>query len=311
MEQRIEADETSNDWIAYSDMNKLTYTALLTSFSLSTSLVTHPLNVVTTRLQAGIGVKRDNSSSNNLMLNTASKIGWRGMFRGWLPNAISGIPSQMIYFNATESSREYLQKEINALSLSPSTVDAIQSILTSCIANSTSLIPYVPGEVVSSRLQVQGRNGIGMTAMAVLIWQENGIRGLYRGFTASLLSSMSFSACWWWSYSVCRREFSKIDYLEKNLIMMDAATGLVAGLFATISTHPVDTVKTRIMTTKSKDGSSQFLQTARELLRKEGPKALWRGLRTSCTQSALTATGFAVIYEFIKRSSFEAEKKSE
>ena len=39
-------------------------------------------------------------------------------------------------------------------------------------------------------MMIQGRNGNGMTQTIKCIWKEDGFRGFYRGFNASLMSEM-------------------------------------------------------------------------------------------------------------------------
>ena len=112
---------------------------------------------------------------------------------------------------------------------------------------------------------------------------------------------------WWWVYSVMRRECSKLEALSYNIIALDVAAGVSAGLLTTVCMHPIDTIKTRIMTS-----SSAFTPTAPSLsiqnvvldvLRKEGTKGLWRGLTASMYQSTISSAGFAIMYELIKRYS--------
>lgn len=301
----------NNNWIEFSEMNVTTFTLLLTGFSLTTSLLTHPLNVITTRQQAGPFITGDHKLSLNsnksifkLFQSSLSSIGWKGLFRGYLPMSLAGIPSQIVYFNTTEASREYLQSKLPLYFpiYSPAAIDAIQSFFSSILANATSLILYVPGELVSSRLQVQPRQGIGMINMTKEIFKKDGLKGLYRGFNASLISGGLFSAVFWGCYSTCRREFSNIDYLLNNPIILDGASGAIAGIISTVSTHPLDTIKTRIMTSNCKD-NRYMIATGLRIIKNEGKNILWNGLKTSTYQSALTSTGFAIIYEYIKRSS--------
>jgi hypothetical protein len=275
--------QVNNNWIEFSEMNVTIFTLLLTAFSLTTSLLTHPLNVITTRQQAGSIITGDNKLNSNksmfkLFQSTLSSIGWKGLFRGYLPMSLAGIPSQIVYFNTTESSREYLQSKL-PLYLpiqSPAAIDAIQSCFSSILANATSLILYVPGEVVSSRLQVQPRKGIGMINMTKQIFKKDGLKGLYRGFNASLISGGLFSAVFWGCYSTCRREFSNIDYLVSNPIILDGAGGAVAGIVATVATHPLDTIKTRIMTSHCRD-NRYMIATGLRIIKNEGRSSLWYG----------------------------------
>ena len=120
---------------------------------------------------------------------------------------------------------------------------------------------------------------------------------------------------WWWVYSVMRRECSKIDVLSHNIMALDVASGVSAGLLTTVCMHPIDTIKTRIMTSSSAftpTGTNpsnpttshvSIRKTVLDVLKKEGTKGLWRGLTASMYQSTISSAGFAIMYELIKRYS--------
>lgn len=305
-------------WVNYSELDKTKYTSLLTVFSIVTSLFTHPLNVLTTRQQAGSKVTGDTSPSTHTvqaaLKHSVHNLGVSGLFRGWIPVALMGLPSQVLYLSITESSRELLQSKLfnRFPDASPAIVDAAQVATSSVLANAVSLIPYMPADVLSCRLIVQSRQGMGAVALSKKIWTENGLRGFYRGFNTSLIVGVMFSAQWWWSYSVLRREGVKIDYFSGKPILLDATSGLLAGVFSTCTLHPLDTIKTRIMTSTSSDPhASSIIRVARDIVKTEGPRALWRGLRASMYQTLLSSTGFAIAYELIKRSSMAVDSAEE
>lgn len=199
-------------WISYSEMDSTKYNGMLTCMALTSSLLLQPFNVVTTRQQAGplvTGDKNTPSSVVGALLQYRRELGWRGLFRGWLPIATMGVPSQLVYLSITESSREILQKNIKRVlpNASSMTVDTLQSSGTALAANMISLVPYVPADVISSRMVIQPAKGIGMTSMVKLIYKEGadaafggrggvfgGLQGFYRGFNISLCYGVLLSA---------------------------------------------------------------------------------------------------------------------
>ena len=56
------------------------------------------------------------------------------------------------------------------------------------------------------------------------------------------------STQWWTAYSGLRREAVKYEYLRKRPALLDAITGVSSGLITTLVIHPLDTLRTRIMT---------------------------------------------------------------
>lgn len=309
MEPELRAvEEVDSSWVNYSEMNKSVYSCLLTMLGVGSSLLTQPFNVVTTRQQAGRNVTGDPhyASVYSAMRGYVGTLGWRGMFRGWAPVGLMGIPSQLMYLTITEASRESFQKSLKIIfpTMPSAFIDGVQASATSVLANAVSYVPYVPAEVISSRMMIQGRNGSGMTQTMTMIWKEDGFRGFYRGFNASLMYGILLSAQWWWSYSVCRREFSRFEIMKSNSFLLDASTGLVAGVTATCVAHPLDTLKTRIMTgTKAR---MPLVETLKNILKKEGFIVLFRGLPANVYQAGLTSMGFSLSYEAVKKFSVGA-----
>jgi Mitochondrial carrier protein len=301
-------DDRDDSWVEYSDMDKSTYSSMLTALGVGSSLLTQPFSVVTTRQQAGQHVTGDPhySSVYGSMRGYVQTLGWRGLFRGWAPIALMGVPSQLTYLTITEATRESFQKTLKNFlpSLPSAVIDGLQSAGTSVVANAVSYVPYVPAEVISSRMMVQGRRGNGMTQTMRVIWKEDGFRGFYRGFNASLMYGILLSMQWWWSYSVSRREFSKTDLMKTYPFLLDATTGLIAGVTSTCIAHPLDTLKTRIMT--GNKVRMPLMETLRGIWKKEGYRALFRGISANVYQAGLTSMGFSICYEAVKKFSMNA-----
>lgn len=332
----------NDTWVEYSDMNKTTYTSLLTCSSTLSTFLIQPLNVIMTRQQAGASITGDHAASTSNSMNvykslqhTIQSIGLSGLYRGILPIVLLGIPSQIIYLTITEASREKIRKLLSATSdhshssnddsqPQPPTVtlthtessnsntmaavatvtDGVQSACSSILANFLSLIPYVPAEVISTRLIIQDRNSIGTIAMIRHIYNtDKGIRGFYRGFYSSFVVGSVLSAQWWFSYTIARRIGSHNQYLQSKQTVLDGCSGFVAGLSATLVAHPLDTIKTRIMTGTM--SSTSMLHAFQHIVKTEGSKALWRGVIPSLYQAGISSTGFALVYEFIKRASIQ------
>lgn len=204
-----------DSWLQYSELDQNKFTISLAMFSVASSLVTHPLNVLMTRQQAGVSSNQapihsssskstvtannphastsaplsTSSSVTNELMRSVKTIGLAGLFRGFIPVACMGLPSNVIYLELTESTREALQSKLKSVfpKLSLVYFDGIQSFVSGLISNSVSLIPFVPADVLSARLIVQGRKDIGVYNMARLIYKEGGVHGFFRGYSISLI----------------------------------------------------------------------------------------------------------------------------
>ena len=301
-------NEPVDSWVNYSEMDQSKFTGSLTLFSMASSFISHPLNLITTRQQSG----RDKSSGHILqdIKKTAQTVGFRGLFRGWTPIALMGLPTNVIYLVITESSRESLQNKIKAFypTISPLYLDSMQSFVSSIVANAVSLLPYVPADVISCRLITEpGKESIGAIRMTKTILAESGIKGLYKGFQVSLIFNSIFSFNWWLAYSQTRRFCVGYKSLVDQPLAVDIISGVSAGIAATSFLHPLDTIKTRIMTSQGNHThAGSILHTFRSVVQNDGYLALYRGLPASMYQSILSSAGFALVYEIIKRFALKA-----
>lgn len=299
---------SSNSWVNHSELNQEIFNGLLSGFSIIANIVTQPFTVVCQRQQAGPAITGDSvapiQTMNRAFRVSLNTIGVRGLFRGWLPLTVTGVPSGLIYIQTVEYTRENIQKRINRAfpNINPHVVDVIQAVASSTVANVLSLIPSVPGEVLASRVIVQPRNGLSDWAMAKVIYKEGGTSNFFRGFSASLYVGVVASAQWWMSYSGCRRELIKLDTFKDNAMALDMVAGSVAGCTSTLLAHPLDTVRVRIMSLKGAKAPPFHVALA-NIVEKEGTMALFRGLKASMYQSGIASIAFAVCYECIKRYS--------
>merc|ERR1711977_721350 len=92
------------------------------------------------------------------------------------------------------------------------------------------------------------------------IWRQYGLKGFYRGYSASMLNtfSMQFAYFYWYSFIL----------------------GALAGALGQVFTVPVSVVATRQQLSSSSTHQS-LLGTTTEILKDDGITGLWRGLKAS------------------------------
>jgi len=175
----------------------------------------------------------------------------------------------------------------------------------------------VPTDVISQRMMLritkypEGQN------VFKLILKQEGFRGLYRGFVASLFTQCPSSAIWWASYSSAKNQFLYLqpEFALKHLSLCQAISGLIAGTVAAFITNPLDTIKTRLQTMEKTNLSSKSLPSchngnsvswwsiASKLYSDEGIKGFYRGIFARITSVAPVSMMSILIYEFIKKNS--------
>ena len=138
-------NQAQKKWISWKSMDQTKYLGLLTAASVASSVVSHPLHVIMMRQQAG-KLARSTGAFGVIssMKDCIQTIGVKGLFRGWIPLALEA-PSHALYFAVTESSREYINTAMLGRSspIAPFYLDLFQSIVSSVLANTISLIPWV------------------------------------------------------------------------------------------------------------------------------------------------------------------------
>ncbi|KAJ5157666.1 Mitochondrial thiamine pyrophosphate carrier 1 [Penicillium canariense] len=164
---------------------------------------TYPLDLLRTRFAAQ-GPERIYRSLGSSILEIAQHEGPAGFFRGCTAAVAQIVPYMGLFFTAYEGFRPTTAK---CEYLPFGTGDAAAGVLASVIAK-TGVFPL---DLVRKRLQVQGptrtryvhRNipeYTGVIQSITLILRTQGVRGLYRGLTVSLLKAAPASAVTMWTY---------------------------------------------------------------------------------------------------------------
>ena len=169
--------------------------------------------------------------------------------------------------------------------------------------------------------------------------KTEGVRGLYRGFGASIVTLVPGSALWWGAYGTYQRigwglvpesygggggggggrgddgsDFASTSGVtavvnsepsDAVALGVQIASGVCAGMTSGFFTTPLDVVKTRLQVLSGQPGGEahSFTSTAKELYREHGARGFLRGVRPRMTSVAIWGTTMVTTYEFLKRSS--------
>ena len=159
-----------------------------------------------------------------------------------------------------------------------------------------------PIEHVKARLQVQdGKNMYsGPVDCFRKIYQDHGLRGVYRGLSATFIFR-SFFACFWGTYDVLNRTMQASTTLSVPLINFVAA-GVAAQVYW-VTGYPTDVIKQRIMT-EPLDGARRLVKwkdVARSIYAESGWRGFWRGF-LPCFLRAFPANAMSIVtFEAVMR----------
>jgi len=118
------------------------------------------------------------------------------------------------------------------------------------------------------------------------IWRQYGLKGFYRGYSASMLNTFSMQFAYFYWYSFVRGAYIAKLYpsLVASAVTLSTAAelilGALAGALGQVFTIPVSVVATRQQLSSSSTHQS-LLGTTTEILKDDGITGLWRGLKAS------------------------------
>jgi hypothetical protein len=269
-------------------------------FSIAENFVFYPFYLLKTREQADRSANyRALDSARHHMQSILRKEGVRGMYRGFVASSVVALPAYGIYsgvYTWAKESMGHTAKVADALSSSSSSSSVSQPLSSSSlsfaerhpllvsfaapfvagvVADAASIILYVPGDVIVQRLQVVNSPYSSFTDAVRRIGREEGLRGFYRGFGATFVTSAIASAIWWMVYEQSKqrlyawdnsRQQQQLDtahsssgkaaqssrdggiwaaITEVNRVPQLAA-GFIAGTVTSSVINPLDVVKTRL-----------------------------------------------------------------
>ncbi|XP_028112532.1 solute carrier family 25 member 44-like isoform X1 [Camellia sinensis] len=273
----------------------------------------YPVSLLKTRMQVASKdvVDRDVFSLIRVILRTD---GIRGLYRGFGTVITGAIPARIIFLTALETTKVAAFRFVEPFKLSEPTEAAIANGIGGMLASLCSQAVFVPIDVVSQRLMVQGYSGHasynGGLDVVRKVLKSDGIRGLYRGFGLSVMTYSPSSAVWWASYGSSQRliwsflghdtEREKSAPSQWTIVGVQAAGGIFAGATASCITTPLDTIKTRLQV-MGHEKRHTIRQVVKGLVVDDGWKGLYRGLGPRFFSMSAWGTSMILSYEYLKR----------
>ena len=301
----------------------------------------YPLTVIKTRQMVGDGLKKNGAFA--VAKEVIKTKGVAGLYRGFGTVVVGTVPIRAVYLSVLEITKARARDACVALDLPPM-AHGLADAAGGAVASSCSQILGVPVDVLSQRQMVQGvsvRAWDGTGGTKELIGSRNGahalketlrkegVRGLYRGFGASVMTLVPSSALWWGAYGTYQRaiwaavpsrmggEYATSGESEKSekshpprrvpaestVIGVQILSGVCAGMTSGFLTTPLDIVKTRLQVLSGQPGGEAhtFGGTARALYAEHGAAGFLRGVRPRMTSVSIWGTTMVTAYEFLKR----------
>ncbi|XP_020583834.1 solute carrier family 25 member 44 [Phalaenopsis equestris] len=274
----------------------------------------YPVSVIKTRIQVA---SKDTAHKNALdvLKNIVKVDGIPGLYRGFGTVITGAIPARIIFLSSLEITKVAAIKMLEPFKISEPVQAAIANGLGGMAASVSAQAVFVPIDVISQKLMVQGYSGHtrynGGLDVARKIIKMDGFRGLYRGFGLSIMTYSPSSAVWWASYGSSQRviwrllghnsQYELSAPSQWQLACVQASGGIFAGAVASCVTTPLDTIKTRLQVMDNTKERPRARQVVRSLIAEDGWKGLYRGLGPRFFSMSAWGTSMIVSYEYLKR----------
>ncbi|KAK1618704.1 hypothetical protein QYE76_024221 [Lolium multiflorum] len=182
--------------------------------SIATSFVFTPSECIKQQMQVGSQYQ----NCWKALVGCLRRGGITSLYAGWGAVLCRNIPHSIVKFYAYESLKQIL---LNASPANNAKLDSGQTLFCGGFAGSTAALITTPFDVVKTRVQLQALSPVrkyeGVRHALTQIFQQEGLRGLYRGLTPRLVMYVSQGALFFTSY-----EFLKtIMFPEQELPAMN------------------------------------------------------------------------------------------
>lgn len=228
-----------------------------------------------------------NSSAGALLVRTLRTEGLLGLYRGVSAPLAGATPLYAVYFWGYDIGKSCVRWWEESIMNKPPIESFTVGQLS--IAGGISAIPasfvMAPMERVKCLLQIQQQQqqsvGMppkykGMVDCARQVYQEGGIRSVYKGTVATLLRDVPGSMVWFGVYEWIKREMSR----NSNAALSPSAVltaGGIAGIINWVVAIPPDVLKSRFQTAPEGMYSGLY-DVYKDLMAKEGFGALYKGV---------------------------------
>ena len=281
----------------------------------------YPLSVIKTRMMALDDAHRGVQGVYFTARDVVRESGMRGLYKGF-GTVIGGlIPGRMVYLGVLEGTKKVVSTALQEYDteggqLSEAFVASTSSFVAGGMASLSGQLVAVPVDVISQRQMITGNVRISGIEMARRIIRQDGIRGLYRGMGASIMTFVPASAVWWSAYGAWQSEvWTFLDYYrgvehhrgptlrsERDILSVQVVSGVLTGWTTALITNPLDVIKTRIQT---RDSAAEerlgWIGTGKQVFKNDGIQGFYRGVVPRMASASIWGTAMVTTYEFLKR----------
>lgn len=245
-----------------------------------TVLVGHPLDTIKVRLQTmpvpKPGEKPLYSGTLDCLKKTIAAEGVFGLYKGMAAPLVSVAPIFAISFFGYGLGKKLF---------GPENLDDFKGrhyFLAGAFSGIFTTSIMAPGERIKCLLQIQqGANQPklydGPVDCAIKLYKQGGLASIYRGAGATMMRDVPASGLYFLTYEIIQKFITDNGKRDPPIIGTIFAGGF-AGLSNWLIGMPADVVKSRLQTAPEGSYPNGTRDVLKELLKKEGPIALYKGI---------------------------------
>jgi hypothetical protein len=292
---------------------------LASSFSgLISRVLCHPIDTVKSRLQSPFTTT---PSAPAVLRALFAEHGYAGLYLGLPVTIVGGVPGTVMYLTSYDKFKDLYNKRFGT---SQDSSCFVRDFSAGIIAETFACVVYVPVDVVKERMQIQGKAlpislqyKSSLDAL-VTIGKNEGLRGIYKGYGATLLSFGPFSAFYFMFYEKFKEVTKERWYGGAGGVLPFGTTvgvSAAAGAAASFITSPLDLAKLRMQVSRAEGGAraatggadsyATFMASLRTIYARDGVAGLFRGSIARvvffCPATAVTMGCYETFKDVLKK----------
>ncbi|KAL6080173.1 mitochondrial phosphate carrier protein [Balamuthia mandrillaris] len=276
-----------------------------------THTVLVPIDVVKTRLQTERGVYR---GMFHAFSDISKKEGPRALFLGLTPTAVGYSLQGACKFGFYEFFKEHVAGWVGKENAARWQLPIyLGSAATAEVIGTAVLCPW---EALRIKKVSQPDYCRGILDGLIKIGRTEGMNGYYKGlipilgkqvpYTMTQLTVFQFTVDYIYNTllpSLSHGQLHKHDLSTTSQLSVSLFSGIIAGLASAVTSHPADTLLSRVNMTRKEQHhqtSSSNMVILRKAMQELGFRGLWLGLGTRCFMVGLLSAGMFLIYDSVK-----------
>ncbi|CAF0754260.1 unnamed protein product, partial [Rotaria sp. Silwood1] len=235
-----------------------------------------PLDLVKTRMQNQSKMVGQPPLYKNIFdcaVKTFRSGGFRGMYSGSAVNILLITPEKAIKLVANDGFRYALKTKDGSLPMH-------RQILAGAGAGTCQIVVTTPMELLKIQRQMAKSKDSTLSPnarqLAIQLYREKGILGLYKGVGATFTRDVIFSMMYFPLFAYFNDK-GKTPGNNQVPFYHSFGSGIVAGAISAFLATPFDVVKTRLQTLEYKHRYSGIIDCATKIMKEEGSSAFFKG----------------------------------